>query len=184
MVFIRGAVALRRIFFVFRWSNEWKPVGTIWSCYIHCDLKDEEKLRCAVVFSWVWVRKPVLSCWFFLFISLLLSSPFLTNLSPLVLIFFFCISSHSSSAPLSLSHPAGLIISLQLLRGDMEQVRRENPLIFSRGVAITRKLGFPDVIMPGESHLQPPSWQWWSECLNLHLDTLRWHLLCKDKLKW
>ncbi|KAM6981344.1 dedicator of cytokinesis protein 3 isoform 2-T2 [Aplochiton taeniatus] len=44
----------------------------------------------------------------------------------------------------------GLIISLQLLRGDMEQVRRENPLIFNRGVAITRKLGFPDVIMPGD----------------------------------
>ncbi|XP_061582995.1 dedicator of cytokinesis protein 3-like isoform X8 [Cololabis saira] len=44
----------------------------------------------------------------------------------------------------------GLIISLQLLRGDMEHVRRENPLIFSRGVAITRKLGFPDVIMPGD----------------------------------
>ncbi|KAF3690419.1 Dedicator of cytokinesis protein 3 Modifier of cell adhesion Presenilin-binding protein [Channa argus] len=44
----------------------------------------------------------------------------------------------------------GLIISLQLLRGDMEQVRRENPLIFSRGVAVTRKLGFPDVIMPGD----------------------------------
>ncbi|CAB1435244.1 unnamed protein product [Pleuronectes platessa] len=44
----------------------------------------------------------------------------------------------------------GLIISLQLLRGDMEQVRRENPLIFSRGAAITRKLGFPDVIMPGD----------------------------------
>lgn len=58
------------------------------------------------------------------------------------------------SLSLSLSFasvPAGLIISLQLLRGDMEQVRRENPLIFSRGVAITRKLGFPDVIMPGES---------------------------------
>ncbi|XP_034021811.1 dedicator of cytokinesis protein 3-like [Thalassophryne amazonica] len=44
----------------------------------------------------------------------------------------------------------GLIISLQLLRGDMAQIRRENPLIFSRGVAITRKLGFPDVIMPGD----------------------------------
>ncbi|KAM8799886.1 dedicator of cytokinesis protein 3 [Eudromia elegans] len=44
----------------------------------------------------------------------------------------------------------GLIISLQLLRGDMEQVRRENPMIFSRGVAVTRKLGFPDVIMPGD----------------------------------
>uniref|UniRef100_A0A8C9WFB8 Dedicator of cytokinesis 3 n=1 Tax=Scleropages formosus TaxID=113540 RepID=A0A8C9WFB8_SCLFO len=44
----------------------------------------------------------------------------------------------------------GLIISLQLLRGDMEQIRRENPMIFNRGVAITRKLGFPDVIMPGD----------------------------------
>lgn len=53
--------------------------------------------------------------------------------------------------PPSVFLPAGLIISLQLLRGDMEQVRRENPLIFTRGVAITRKLGFPDVIMPGES---------------------------------
>lgn len=52
---------------------------------------------------------------------------------------------------------AGLIISLQLLRGDMEQVHRENPLVFSRGVAITRKLGFPDVIMPGESLKTPPS---------------------------
>uniref|UniRef100_A0A8C8CBD7 Dedicator of cytokinesis 3 n=1 Tax=Oncorhynchus tshawytscha TaxID=74940 RepID=A0A8C8CBD7_ONCTS len=44
----------------------------------------------------------------------------------------------------------GLIISLQLLRGEMEQIRRENPMIFNRGVAITRKLGFPDVIMPGD----------------------------------
>uniref|UniRef100_H3CH20 Dedicator of cytokinesis 3 n=1 Tax=Tetraodon nigroviridis TaxID=99883 RepID=H3CH20_TETNG len=44
----------------------------------------------------------------------------------------------------------GLVISLQLLRGDLEQVRRENPLLFSRGVAISRKLGFPDVIMPGD----------------------------------
>ncbi|XP_034389183.1 LOW QUALITY PROTEIN: dedicator of cytokinesis protein 3 [Cyclopterus lumpus] len=44
----------------------------------------------------------------------------------------------------------GLIISLQLLRGDLQQLRRENPLIFSRGAAMTRKLGFPDVIMPGD----------------------------------
>ncbi|XP_066206560.1 dedicator of cytokinesis protein 3 isoform X6 [Saccopteryx leptura] len=56
-------------------------------------------------------------------------------------------SSTKYSAP-SASH--GLIISLQLLRGDMEQIRRENPMIFNRGVAITRKLGFPDVIMPGD----------------------------------
>uniref|UniRef100_A0A8B9KQ14 Dedicator of cytokinesis 3 n=1 Tax=Astyanax mexicanus TaxID=7994 RepID=A0A8B9KQ14_ASTMX len=45
---------------------------------------------------------------------------------------------------------ACLIISLQLLRGEMDQVRRENPMIFNRSVAITRKLGFPDVIMPGD----------------------------------
>uniref|UniRef100_A0A8D1PCD3 Dedicator of cytokinesis 3 n=1 Tax=Sus scrofa TaxID=9823 RepID=A0A8D1PCD3_PIG len=32
----------------------------------------------------------------------------------------------------------------------MEHIRRENPMIFSRGLAITRKLGFPDVIMPGD----------------------------------
>ncbi|XP_053152394.1 dedicator of cytokinesis protein 3 isoform X4 [Hemicordylus capensis] len=44
----------------------------------------------------------------------------------------------------------GLIISLQLLRGEMEQIRREYPMIFNRGVAITRKIGFPDVIMPGD----------------------------------
>uniref|UniRef100_A0A8C8ZRM6 C2 DOCK-type domain-containing protein n=1 Tax=Prolemur simus TaxID=1328070 RepID=A0A8C8ZRM6_PROSS len=43
-----------------------------------------------------------------------------------------------------------LIIALQLLRGDMEQIRRENPMLFNRGLAITRKLGFPDVIMPGD----------------------------------
>ncbi|XP_038937509.1 dedicator of cytokinesis protein 3 isoform X3 [Rattus norvegicus] len=54
-------------------------------------------------------------------------------------------SSTKYSAP-SASH--GLIISLQLFRGDMEQIRRENPMIFNRGLAITRKLGFPDVIMP------------------------------------
>lgn len=49
---------------------------------------------------------------------------------------------------------AGLIISLQLLRGDMEHIRRENPMIFSRGLAITRKLGFPDVIMPGRQNFR------------------------------
>ncbi|XP_036388838.1 dedicator of cytokinesis protein 3-like isoform X2 [Megalops cyprinoides] len=44
----------------------------------------------------------------------------------------------------------GLIISLQLLRGETDQLRRENPALFHRGVAVTRKLGFPDVIMPGD----------------------------------
>lgn len=46
--------------------------------------------------------------------------------------------------------PAGLIISLQLLRGELEQIRRENQAVFNRALALTRKLGFPDVILPGE----------------------------------
>lgn len=54
---------------------------------------------------------------------------------------------------------AGLIISLQLLRGDMEQIRRENPMIFNRGLAITRKLGFPDVIMPGRQNFLGLGWE-------------------------
>ena len=46
--------------------------------------------------------------------------------------------------------PAGLLISLQLLRGDLEQLCREKPALSSRGVAVSRKLGIPEVIMPGE----------------------------------
>ncbi|MGH0125600.1 UNVERIFIED_CONTAM: hypothetical protein FKN15_010366 [Acipenser sinensis] len=44
----------------------------------------------------------------------------------------------------------GLAVSLQLLHGDIEQIRREYMVLFTRGVAITKKLGFSDVIMPGE----------------------------------
>ncbi|KAJ8373733.1 hypothetical protein SKAU_G00043130 [Synaphobranchus kaupii] len=44
----------------------------------------------------------------------------------------------------------GLAVSLQLLHGDIEQIRREYMVLFTRGVSITRKLGFSDVIMPGE----------------------------------
>lgn len=54
----------------------------------------------------------------------------------------------------------GLIISLQLFRGDMEQIRRENPMIFNRGLAITRKLGFPDVIMPGKKNCLGMGREW------------------------
>ncbi|XP_029317527.1 dedicator of cytokinesis protein 4b isoform X8 [Cottoperca gobio] len=44
----------------------------------------------------------------------------------------------------------GLSVALQLLHGDIEQLRREYMVLFTRGVSITRKLGFSDVIMPGE----------------------------------
>ncbi|XP_077357789.1 dedicator of cytokinesis protein 3-like isoform X6 [Festucalex cinctus] len=42
----------------------------------------------------------------------------------------------------------GLLISLQLLRGDVDELRRENKSLSS--VTVTRKLGFPDVIVPGD----------------------------------
>lgn len=45
----------------------------------------------------------------------------------------------------------GLAVALQLLHGDIEQLRREYMVLFSRGVSITKKLGFSDVIMPGEN---------------------------------
>ncbi|XP_069759916.1 dedicator of cytokinesis protein 4-like isoform X6 [Narcine bancroftii] len=45
---------------------------------------------------------------------------------------------------------AGLSVTLQLLHGDIDQIRREYPVLFTRGVAITRKLGFSDIIMPGD----------------------------------
>lgn len=46
----------------------------------------------------------------------------------------------------------GLAVALQLLHGDIEQLRREYMVLFTRGVSITRKLGFSDVIMPGRQH--------------------------------
>ncbi|XP_077194626.1 dedicator of cytokinesis protein 4 isoform X4 [Paroedura picta] len=45
---------------------------------------------------------------------------------------------------------AGLAVSLQLLHGDIEQIRREYTSMFTHGLSITRKLGFSNIIMPGE----------------------------------
>ncbi|XP_051933125.1 dedicator of cytokinesis protein 3-like isoform X3 [Hippocampus zosterae] len=56
-------------------------------------------------------------------------------------------SSTKYSAP---GNNYGLIISLRLLRGDVEELQRENKWMSSGSVTLTRKLGFPDVIMPGD----------------------------------
>ncbi|XP_061495992.1 dedicator of cytokinesis protein 4 isoform X4 [Rhineura floridana] len=45
---------------------------------------------------------------------------------------------------------AGLAVSLQLLHRDIEQIRRDFTSTFTRDVSITRKLGFSNIIMPGE----------------------------------
>ncbi|XP_030238951.1 dedicator of cytokinesis protein 3 isoform X2 [Drosophila navojoa] len=43
----------------------------------------------------------------------------------------------------------GIVVSLKLLHGGLVQARKEQPLLF-QGTTITRKMGFPDVIMPGD----------------------------------
>ncbi|XP_060738039.1 dedicator of cytokinesis protein 3-like [Tachysurus vachellii] len=57
-------------------------------------------------------------------------------------------SSTKYSAP---STNYGLIVSLQLFRGDLDALRRENQTLFNGAVTLTRKLGFPDIILPGDS---------------------------------
>lgn len=43
----------------------------------------------------------------------------------------------------------GIVVSVKLLHGGLLQARQEQPLLF-QGSTITRKMGFPDVIMPGD----------------------------------
>jgi len=43
----------------------------------------------------------------------------------------------------------GIVVSLKLLHGGLGQARQEQPMLF-QGSTITRKMGFPDVIMPGD----------------------------------
>ncbi|BFY99041.1 hypothetical protein BsWGS_02080 [Bradybaena similaris] len=44
----------------------------------------------------------------------------------------------------------GLWVSLKILHGDMKQVKETYPHLVLPGTAIARKMGFPDVIMPGD----------------------------------
>ncbi|XP_063227619.1 dedicator of cytokinesis protein 3 [Bacillus rossius redtenbacheri] len=55
----------------------------------------------------------------------------------------------SKYSPLSGQPNYGIVISLKMLHGELAQVREENPLLF-KNVSLTKKLGFSDVIMPGD----------------------------------
>ncbi|KAL4711596.1 hypothetical protein ACJJTC_003613 [Scirpophaga incertulas] len=48
-------------------------------------------------------------------------------------------------------HSQGLWVSLQLVEGDLKQIREENPHIVVGNTAIARKMGFPEVILPGDA---------------------------------
>ncbi|XP_012288369.1 dedicator of cytokinesis protein 3 [Orussus abietinus] len=43
----------------------------------------------------------------------------------------------------------GIVVSLRVLHGELLQVREEHPLLF-KNICLTKKLGFSDVIMPGD----------------------------------
>ncbi|XP_018335626.1 dedicator of cytokinesis protein 3 [Agrilus planipennis] len=43
----------------------------------------------------------------------------------------------------------GIVVSLKMLHGQLKQIKEENPLLF-KNISLTKKLGFPDVIMPGD----------------------------------
>lgn len=41
-------------------------------------------------------------------------------------------------------------MTLKLLPGDLAQVRKDYPHFVDRNVAIVRKMGFPEIILPGD----------------------------------
>lgn len=45
--------------------------------------------------------------------------------------------------------PPGLWVTLKLLPGDIHQIRKDFPHLVDRSTAVARKMGFPEIIMPG-----------------------------------
>lgn len=45
---------------------------------------------------------------------------------------------------------AGFWVSLKMLWGDLSQVRKDHPHLVDRSTVVARKLGYPEVIMPGK----------------------------------
>ncbi|NXP59859.1 DOCK2 protein, partial [Chloropsis cyanopogon] len=50
----------------------------------------------------------------------------------------------------------GLWVSLKMLWGDLSQVRKDHPHLVDRSTAVARKLGYPEVIMPGKCEGDTP----------------------------
>lgn len=51
--------------------------------------------------------------------------------------------------------PTGFWLSLKMLWGDLNQVRKDHPHLVDRSTVVARKLGFPEVIMPGKQGAAP-----------------------------
>ncbi|NXE29617.1 DOCK2 protein, partial [Ardeotis kori] len=53
----------------------------------------------------------------------------------------------------------GFWVSLKMLWGDLSQVRKDHPHLVDRSTVVARKLGYPEVIMPGKrDHGLDPPW--------------------------
>ncbi|XP_050357378.1 dedicator of cytokinesis protein 1 isoform X1 [Nymphalis io] len=48
-------------------------------------------------------------------------------------------------------HSQGLWVFLQMVEGDLKQIRQENPHMMVGNTAFARKMGFPEVILPGDA---------------------------------
>lgn len=46
--------------------------------------------------------------------------------------------------------PSGLWVTMKPLVGDIVQIRKEYPHLVDRSTVVARKLGFPEIIMPGD----------------------------------
>uniref|UniRef100_A0A663FID1 Dedicator of cytokinesis 2 n=1 Tax=Aquila chrysaetos chrysaetos TaxID=223781 RepID=A0A663FID1_AQUCH len=55
---------------------------------------------------------------------------------------------HGADVPHSVL--AGFWVSLKMLWGDLSQVRKDHPHLVDRSTVVARKLGYPEVIMPGD----------------------------------
>lgn len=44
---------------------------------------------------------------------------------------------------------SGIVVIFKMLHGELSQVREENPILF-KNISLTKKLGFPDIILPGD----------------------------------
>lgn len=60
-----------------------------------------------------------------------------------------CVLSVSASLNFFTCLLAGLFVTLKLLAGDLAQVRKDYPHFVDRSTAIVRKMGFPEIILPG-----------------------------------
>lgn len=62
--------------------------------------------------------------------------------------------SFSSLFPSSFKPWPGLWVTLKLLPGDIHHIRKDFPHLVDRSTAVARKMGFPEIIMPGR-HSKP-----------------------------